>query len=70
MAGSTVATRRGRARSSGPTVDMSKQWLTPAVLAEYSGDGRRIVSAADDRRLIKLWDAEDGRRSPHSMTCP
>ncbi len=51
----------GTSTQVGPTVDMSQQWLTPAVLAEFSGDGRRIVTVGDDRRLIKLWDADDGR---------
>ena len=40
---------------------MTQEWLTPAVLAEFSADGRRLATVADDRKLIKLWDAEDGR---------
>jgi WD40 repeat protein len=45
----------------GPWVDLTQKWLTPAVLAEFSADGRRLATVADDRKLIKLWDAEDGR---------
>jgi WD40 repeat protein/tRNA A-37 threonylcarbamoyl transferase component Bud32 len=42
-------------------VDLTGQWLTPASLAEFSTDGRRLVTVADDRKLIKVWDAGDGR---------
>jgi WD40 repeat protein/tRNA A-37 threonylcarbamoyl transferase component Bud32 len=42
-------------------VELTGQWLTPASLAEFSADGRRLVTVADDRRLIKVWDAADGR---------
>ncbi len=51
----------GTATEVGPLVDLSQEWLTPAVLAEFSGDGRRLATVAGDRKLIKLWDAEDGR---------
>ncbi len=45
----------------GKQVEITQKWLTPAVLAEFSGDGRRLVTIADDRKTIKLWDAESGR---------
>ncbi len=51
----------GVATEVGPLVDLSQEWLTPAILAEFSGDGRRLATVAGDRKLIKLWDAEDGR---------
>ncbi len=45
----------------GRHVEVTQKWLTPAVLAEFSGDGRRLATIADDRRMIQLWDAESGR---------
>ena len=45
----------------GPRVDVTQAWITPAVLAEFSADGRRLATVADDRKLVKLWDTEDGR---------
>jgi WD40 repeat protein/tRNA A-37 threonylcarbamoyl transferase component Bud32 len=45
----------------GPRVEVTPAWLTPAILGEFSGDGRRLATVAEDRRLLKLWDAADGR---------
>ena len=47
----------------GPHIDLSRKWQTPAVLAEYSSDGRRLATVASNRRIIKLWDPEDGRQT-------
>jgi len=46
----------------GPRLDLTQQWLTPAVLAEYSADGRRVATIANDRLLVKVWDQETGRQ--------
>jgi WD40 repeat protein/tRNA A-37 threonylcarbamoyl transferase component Bud32 len=51
----------GTTTEMGRRVDLSPRWQTPATFAEFSADGRRLVTVADDRKLIKLWDAEDGR---------
>jgi eukaryotic-like serine/threonine-protein kinase len=40
----------------GPSLDMTQEWVTPAVLADYSEDGRRLATIAEDRQIIKLWD--------------
>ncbi|MFI5457327.1 MAG: protein kinase [Isosphaerales bacterium] len=45
----------------GARVDLSQQWQTPAVIADYSADGHRLVTVADDRFLVKVWAAETGR---------
>jgi WD40 repeat protein/tRNA A-37 threonylcarbamoyl transferase component Bud32/Tfp pilus assembly protein PilF len=45
----------------GPLADLTQEWQTPAVLGEFSFDGRRLATVAGDRKLIKLWDTEDGR---------
>ena len=45
----------------GKHLEITQKWLTPAVLAEFSGDGRRLATIADDRKTIKVWDAESGR---------
>ena len=42
----------------GPLVDMSRQWLTPAALAEYSGMALRLATAAANRLHVKVWDAK------------
>ncbi len=44
----------------GPHLDLTDQWLTPALLAEYSADGRRLATIAHDRLLVKVWDSETG----------
>ena len=46
-AGSTGATRRVRRSRSGPGSNMTQAWLTPAILAEFSGDGRRLATVAE-----------------------
>ncbi len=45
----------------GPLIEIYERWLTPAVVAEFSGDGRRIASVVGDRKRIKLWDVASGR---------
>ena len=47
----------------GPHIDLSRKWQTPAVLAEFSSDGRRLSTVASNRRIIKLRDPEDGRET-------
>jgi WD40 repeat protein len=51
----------GTASEVGPQVEMNETWLTPAVVAEFSGDGRRLATVAGDRKRIKLWDVASGR---------
>jgi WD40 repeat protein len=46
---------------SGPTIDLTREWLTPATLADYSDDGRRLATVSADRRVVKLWDPDAGR---------
>ena len=45
----------------GRHVEQNRRALSPATLAEFSADGRRLATVADDPRLIKLWDPKDGR---------
>jgi WD40 repeat protein/tetratricopeptide (TPR) repeat protein len=45
----------------GGRVDMSIEYLTPAVVAEYSADARRLVTAGSDRTLVKIWDTATSR---------
>ncbi|HWE36487.1 MAG TPA: protein kinase [Isosphaeraceae bacterium] len=45
----------------GPTLDLTREWLTPAVVAAFSTDGRRLATVAEDRTLVRLYDAEQGR---------
>ncbi len=45
----------------GKHAELSQQWLTPAVMAEFSGDGRRLATMANNRRMIKFWDGENGQ---------
>jgi WD40 repeat protein/tRNA A-37 threonylcarbamoyl transferase component Bud32 len=45
----------------GPLVDLTQAWLTPACLGEYSADSRRLATVAEDRKLVKVWDGENGR---------
>jgi WD40 repeat protein len=35
--------------------------MSPATVADYSEDGRRLVTVAADYRVVKLWDPDDGR---------
>jgi WD40 repeat protein/Flp pilus assembly protein TadD/tRNA A-37 threonylcarbamoyl transferase component Bud32 len=44
----------------GACVDMTQSWLTPAVTAEFSGDGQRLATVSNDRLLVKLWDGNSG----------
>ena len=46
---------------SGATVDLTKDWLTPAVLADFSDDGARLATITSDRRVVKLWESATGR---------
>jgi WD40 repeat protein/tRNA A-37 threonylcarbamoyl transferase component Bud32 len=45
----------------GGRIDLTLDWLTPARLADYSGDAKRVVTISHDRRVIKVWDAGSGR---------
>ncbi len=44
----------------GKAVDLFHRWITPAALGEFSADGLRLATAAADRLLVKVWDANSG----------
>jgi eukaryotic-like serine/threonine-protein kinase len=45
----------------GPIVDVTQRWMTPAVVADFSDDGDRLATIAQDGKLIKVWDSTTGR---------
>ncbi len=45
----------------GPRVDLIQKWLSPARVAAFSGEGRRLATVSSDRRSVKLFDGRDGR---------
>jgi serine/threonine protein kinase/WD40 repeat protein len=38
-----------------------EKWTTPANLAVFSPDCRRVATVTNDRRTVKLWDVASGR---------
>src|SRR4029077_16586029 len=50
----------GMTREESP-VEVTQDWLTPAVVAEYSQDGRSLATLASDRTLVKVGEPETGR---------
>ena len=53
-------------------VDLYSEWLTPAVLADYSDDGQVVATITADRRVIKVHDARTGVEltSLGGLSCP
>jgi eukaryotic-like serine/threonine-protein kinase len=46
----------------GSLVDLYRQWVTPAAIAEFSGDGLRLATVAANRLLVKVWDPNSGNQ--------
>jgi serine/threonine protein kinase/WD40 repeat protein/tetratricopeptide (TPR) repeat protein len=45
----------------GKLLEVAQRWLTPATVAAFSSDGRRLATVANDEHTIKVWDTTDGR---------
>jgi WD40 repeat protein/Flp pilus assembly protein TadD len=45
----------------GPRIDLLRRWVSPAALAAFSGDGRRLAAVSADQRTVKVLDAATGR---------
>jgi WD40 repeat protein len=39
-------------------ISVFEKWITPAQVAAFSGDCRRLVGIASDTRAVKVWDTE------------
>jgi WD40 repeat protein/tRNA A-37 threonylcarbamoyl transferase component Bud32 len=42
-------------------LDLTGEWLSPSVLADYSDDNQRVATIAADGRTIKAYDATNGQ---------
>jgi WD40 repeat protein/Tfp pilus assembly protein PilF len=47
----------------GARLDLTQQWITPASLADFSGDGRQIALASGDPKTVKVCDTRSGRET-------
>jgi WD40 repeat protein len=52
-----VATGRKAIRA---RLDLTREWLSPAGLAAFSGDNRRVAAVSSNRRVVKVWDVARG----------
>ncbi len=56
----------------GNSLDLTRKWLTPAVIADFSDDGGRLATIPQDGLLVKVWNAETGQAiaTLKGLECP